>query len=294
MVKTDSSILRFVFLMILSAASLLCLAQELKVEIEAPKKINLGDTFRVKYIVSSASDISSKVKTIEVGSIKGCELLYGPARVQSTSVRIEGKKQTEMMSIADVYTMQAVKEGKYTIPSVEVTIDGKKYKSNSFGFEIVVASKDKNRRILFSDENKENQDAYIKTIVSRNRVGTRDTFMVVYRLYTTLQVNDIIDANYPSLQKDFYSHDVTPRYVLFKNDMVRGKQYTTIDIRTVILQPKSEGLKKIPGGDVEIEFTIPTGEKVKTYTGEVEVLKKEKRRLRFDGVVIEVMDLIGA
>lgn len=284
-------ILRSIILTILCLTSLFVSGQDIKLEVEAPKKIRYGETFRVKYTVHGTDLTRADIESLNIGTIQGFELLYEPARSQSEIIRIEGKVEKKITTITDIYTMQAVKIGKFTLPEAEVMVKGKKYKSKAHKIETVPQPKNRDKTVF--DEEIDGKDVFVKTIVSRDKVSTNDTLLVIYRLYSKFEVGDIVDANYPSLKKDFYSKDITPRYVLFKSDMIGKTEYTTVDIRTVILQPKEEGLRKIPVGDIEIEFIIPTGEKVKTYTGEVEVIKKEKKRLLLDGAIIEVMNLIG-
>ncbi len=289
MIKSNA-ILRSVIFIILSLTASFGIAQEIKLEIEAPKKIRFGETFRAKYIVSGAHLMPEDIETLNIGTIKNFELLDQPIYSKSEIIRIEGKVEKKINTIAEIYTMQAVKIGKQTLPEAEVVINGKKYKSPAHKIEVVPQPLNGKGDIF--DEEIDGDDEFVRTIISRNRVGTNDTLLLTYRLYTKFEVGDIVDANYPSLNKDFYTQDITPHYVLFGTDFIGNTEYNTVDIRTVILQPKEEGLKKIQVGDIEIEFIIPTGEKVKTYKGEVEVLKKERKKLFLDGAVIEVLNLV--
>lgn len=285
-----NTILRFITLTIICLGSLSGIAQDIKLEVEVPKKIRFGETFRARYTISGTNLKREDIESLNIGVIKGFELLHEPSYSQSEIIRIEGKIQKKINTVTDIYIMQAVKIGKYTIPEAEVTINGKKYRSEAHKIEVVPQPRNGEKKSF--DEEIDATDTFVRTIISRSKVGTKDTLLVIYRLYSKFEVGDIIDSNYPSLKKDFYLRDMTPRYVLFKNDIVGKDEYITADIRTLILQPKKEGLKKIEVGDIEIEFIIPTGEKVKTYTGEVEVLKKEKRKLLLDRAIIEVMNLV--
>lgn len=266
-------------------------AQDVKVNIEAPDVVQVGEQFRVVYTVDSDQPVEN---SFSVGDFDNFENLYGPAVSRSSSTSQGSKGETTVYSTSYAYVLGALKRGKFALPRGEVSLGNKTYKSDSH--KIVVKAPDavSNAEQKGAKANK-NTDikAFVKTIVSKTRMNESDTLMLTYRLYTNIEASKIIDSNFPSI-RGFYTNNATQSRQRFREEKIDGVTYKVIDIMVLVLQPRSEGLKEIPEGSITLEYAIPTGRKVRNQWGAVynEVVRT-RRTLTIEGVNINVQNLVA-
>lgn len=136
-------------------------------------------------------------------------------------------------------------------------------------------------------------DAFIKAIPSKSSVHLSDTLTITYRLYTTVDINKVVEANFP-YTRDFYTANMANLRQDVKEETINNSVYKVIDLRTIVLQPKSIGRKTIPEGNITIEYAIPTGRKVQDAWGNVyNEVERKLEILPIDSVTIDVHDMIA-
>lgn len=263
-------------LLLFSPVSVL-FAQNIKIKINAPESVVVGEQFRVNYVIESDKEVK---ESVIFKKMEGLDILYGPAVSTSRSVSFKEGKRISVYTSTSVYYLRADKPGKYTLPRAEVTINGKKYKSDTFKIEAKSA-----------DDAVTDIKAFVKTIVSKNRVNLSDTLMITYRLYTTHDIHRIISSDFPSVT-DFYSTNITRSRQPFAQEEIDGVKYKVVDLRRLILQSRNIGRKTIGEGQITVEYAIPTGRKVRDLWGDVydETIRSEKT-LTIDPAIISVQDL---
>ncbi|WP_029905412.1 BatD family protein [Prevotella sp. 10(H)] len=257
--------------------SLVTVGQNIKINIKAPETVFVGEQVRVDYIVESVND--AHVPVI-FKAMQGFAIVYGPTVSSSKNVSFkDGKRMTVYKTISSYYLV-AQTAGKYTLPQAEVSVFGEKYKSEVVKIEI------KSPKEITAEV-----DAFIKTIVSKTTVNLSDTLLITYRLYTTKEIERIISADFPNM-RDFYSTNITRSRQNFSEEKINGKTYKVVDLRRMILQPKNIGQKSIPEGQISVEYSTPTGRKVRDMWGDIydEAIRTEKT-LTIDPVIISVQDL---
>ena len=251
--------------------------QSTKIIIKAPESVLVGEQFRVDYVIEGDNVVK---EPIIIKNMENFSILYGPAVSSSTAISFKNGKRVAVYTSTSTYYLEAQKGGKYTLPKVELVIAGKKYKSDAFKIEVK----------SINDE-VENIDAFVKTIVSKSSVNLSDTLMLTYRLYTTKEIRRVINSDFPSIY-DFYSTHVARSRQLFSEETINGKKYKVVDLRSLILQPRNTGQITIPEGQISLEYSTPTGRKVRDMWGDVydEAIKTEKT-LKIESVIIRVQDL---
>ena len=242
--------------------------QENKVRIKAPETVTVGEQFTVDYIVESDQEVKEPVI---IKNMNGFEILYGPSLSASSSTVFKKGKRVQSFSATSTYILRAPEKGKFSLPQAEVNIDGKKYKSESFKIEV--------RSLEENIAKVKDVDAFLKVVASKTSVNLSDTLTLSYRLYTTKDIYKIVDADFPYLN-DFYSSDIT------------GKTYKVVEMRKLLLQPRKIGEMVLPEGSVTVQYSTPTGRKVRDIWGDVydESVTNDKV-LKIDSVVIRVQDL---
>lgn len=254
-------------------------AQNVKVKIETPEEVWVGDRFRVVYVIENSSDEEGEFK---VGDFKGLKVASEPKQSANASIVVVGGERQMLYTQNISYVVEAEKAGKYTLPRGEFLFRGKKYKSEIASVRVKSVEQIKNDKVSF-----------IRTIVSRTRINPDDTLMVTYRLYTTMDFRQILKAGYPSVNRDFYANNVSRSRQAIQTEEYDGKTYNVIDIRQLILQPRNIGQKTIPSGSVTVEFGIPTGKKIQDFWGDTyQEIIKEVQTLPIEEIKISVQRLI--
>ncbi len=254
--------------------------QENKVRIKAPETVTVGEQFTVAYIVESDKEVKEPVI---IKNMNGFEILYGPSLSASSSTVFKKGKRVQAFSATSTYILRAPEKGKFSLPQAEVNIDGKKYKSESFKIEV--------RSLEENIAKVKDVDAFLKVVASKTSVNLSDTLTLSYRLYTTKDIYKIVDADFPYLN-DFYSSDITRLGQSFSEEVINGKTYKVMEMRKLLLQPRKIGEMVLPEGSVTVQYSTPTGRKVRDIWGDVydESVTNDKV-LKIDSVVIRVQDL---
>ena len=254
--------------------------QENKVRIKAPETVTVGEQFTVAYIVESDKEVKEPVI---IKNMNGFEILYGPSLSASSSTVFKKGKRVQYFSATSTYILRAPEKGKFSLPQAEVNIDGKKYKSESFKIEV--------RSLEENIAKVKDVDAFLKVVASKTSVNLSDTLTLSYRLYTTKDIYKIVDADFPYLN-DFYSSDITRFGQSFSEEVINGKTYKVMEMRKLLLQPRKIGEMVLPEGSVTVQYSTPTGRKVRDIWGDVydESVTNDKV-LKIDSVVIRVQDL---
>jgi hypothetical protein len=231
----------------------------------------------VDYVLESDNDVREPVI---VKNMENFSILYGPSVSSSQIVSFKnGERVTTYRTISSYY-LKAVKAGKFILPKAEISVAGKKYKSETAQIEVKLPKEE-------ADE----VDAFVKTVVSKTSMELSDTLLLTYRLYTTKEIDRIISADFPNIS-NFYISDNTPSRQSFEEDTIGGKTYRVVDLRQLILQPQNAGQLSIPEGQISVEYSTPTGRKVRDMWGDVydEAIRSEKT-LPIEAVTIHVQDL---
>ncbi len=270
----------YILATLLFASAITLLAQENKVTIQAPDAVTVGEQFKIAYVVESNEEIKTPVI---IKNMNGFEIVYGPSFSNSSSTIFKEGKRVRTYSAVSTYIIKALKKGKYTLPRGEVVIDGKRYKSDNFSIEV--------KDIGEMAKEIENVDAFVRVIPSRSSVNLEDTLTVTYKLYTTREISRILDTEFPYIE-DFYASNVSGRRQNFSEEKIEGKVYKVVEIRRLLLQPKKIGVMTIPEGSITIQFSAPTGRKVRDIWGDVydETATSEKT-LQMESVTIRVQNL---
>lgn len=254
--------------------------QENKVRIKAPETVTVGEQFTVAYIVESDKEVKEPVI---IKNMNGFEILYGPSLSASSSTVFKKGKRVQSFSATSTYMLRAPEKGRFSLPQAEVNIDGKKYKSESFKIEV--------RSLEENIAKVKDVDAFLKVVASKTSVNLSDTLTLSYHLYTTKDIYKIVDVDFPYLN-DFYSSDITRLRQSFSEEVINGKTYKVVEMRKLLLQPRKTGEMVLPEGSVTVQYSTPTGRKVRDIWGDVydESVTNDKV-LKIDSVVIRVQDL---
>jgi len=252
--------------------------KDVKITVDAPETVWENEEFSITYVVEYAGEPEYLP---QISKPEGLKILYGPQISRSFSRSVEKGKPHITYFLKLKYIIQSGEKGKYTLPDMEVTYSGKKFRSRKQTIEV---------RSL--NDLTQDQVAFVKAEVSKTTVRPGDTLTITYKLYTTMDVNRVIAMDSPRLSA-FYMQNITPRRRYVQEENIDGKKYNVIELRKLLLQPVKEGNAIIPEIRTEIEFSIPTGEKVQNLWGEIYDETIEKiTTFTFEAMTIKVYDFM--
>ena len=273
-------------------------AQDVNFVASAPEVVELGKQFRLIYTVNaSAENFSAK-------TIDGIAVLAGPSTSQSSNVSIINGKVTQNFELRYTYILQAMKEGKFTIPSAEVVVDKKTYKSNPIKIEVIKgaaqqqqSSNTSNARTNQAQQasgqnNVSNSDLYIKVFVSKTKVHREELLVATIKLFTKVAISNFGSFKLPSFDGFITEEIYAPSSIEWTRENINGSVYNTGILRKYILFPQKNGEITIVPAELEIAFQKPSNKRSRSmfddFFGAVE---REHRNVISNSIKINVSNL---
>ena len=288
----------YILLLISTAATMPMKATEpeVKLSIDAPEKVEVGERFWIRYTIETSGEIGSAKPDIELG--KDVQVLLGPSVSISRSVTqgVDGMEQ----NITQVYTYMGIieKGGTYRLPAFGLTIEGKTYKSERHTIKVTGSSKPEKEQSISrakqrgGDAANAEIKAFVRTNVSKQSVSPGDTLSVTYLLYSTHEPRLITSGGFPAI-REFETYRFNARTDVGE-EVIDGTRYKVYNLQKLILSPVSEGNKNIPGGNITIEYAIPTGRtRINSWGNESEEYISRQLELNVDGATVTVMKTIA-
>lgn len=221
-----------------------------------------GESFQVQYVIEDG-DRTISVKPPVFSNFR---FVAGPNIYMGSVSTVNGVKPLRNT----VYTLEAVRPGRFMIPGAAITVDGKTVRSNNAIVEVISkeeAVKKFNRDnglnnsdyFLRPGENayeKIRQNLFVKVLVDKKSCYVGEPVLATFKLYSRLESKSDIIKN-----PGFYGFTVydmvnlTDKQVTTEN--VNGKTFDVHTIRKVQLYPLQEGLFTIDAMQVKnkVEFS---------------------------------------
>jgi len=273
-------------------------AQEVTFKANAPAAVVNGETFRLVYTLNNANGEDIKAAS----SIKGFEIIYGPAISSSQSTQVINGKVSSSSSESYIYTLTATSEGTFNIPAATIKANGKVYTSNTLQVKVLPpdkkAQQDPNSAAKPSissssstSANIDATDAFIRAIVSKTKVREQEAFVVTFRFYTTLEVRDIGKIEFPEFEGFMVEDQDLPSTRQLRAEHFNGRNYYSVDLKRTLLFPQRSGDITIPSGKIEMVFHVRSGRTYETFLGTQYMMTDVKRMLTTKPLTIHVSEL---
>ena len=280
------------FLLLFLLQSNTLFAQDVSFKASAPKGVVKGEQFRLTYTLNKEG------KDLRLSSdMDGFQIMFGPSVSSSYSTQIINGKSTSQSSFTYTYILTASEEGSFTIGPASINVGGSNYKSNSVQINVLPpdkeAEKSQSEQTPSSPSSTEikETDAFIRAIVSKNRIYEQEGFMVTFKLYTTLDVVNFGRIEFPEFEGFLVEELDIPSNQQLQLEHYNGKNYYTADLRKTLLFPQRSGKMTIPSGRIEMIFSVPSGKKISSFFGMQEVNVDVKKPMITNPVSINVTAL---
>ena len=272
--KIHRSLLFLFFLIVQSAV----FAKGGHITLDAPAKVWTNERFAIVYTIESDEEIEAIYETPHKDN--GISILSGP--VISRSVFRTRRNASGVLYKTDVrYVLQSGGQGRSTLPGIEIVYKSKKEKSVRQTVEVISLNDTKNDDV-----------AFIKTSVSRANVKPGDTLAVSYKLFTTMDINRVNAIDIPNVY-GLSMVNTTSRRLTYSEEEIDGRSYKVVEVLSLIIQPEKDGNFTIPGGQLQIEFSIPTGKLIRDFWGkEYEETINKSAFIPYEEINIKAYDLI--
>ncbi|MCR5645056.1 MAG: BatD family protein [Bacteroidales bacterium] len=225
-------------------APLALMAQEPSIKVSAKPQVALGEQFRIAF------EVNADGKDFKAPSFNGFTLVGGPFNSTSSSVQVVNGSMTRSVSNTYTFVLRADSEGDFTIGSASIKVDGELLQSEPYAIKVVAddsssASSSSSgqpsstqAQTNTNDPQVSGQDLFVKVIPSKKSAYVGEPFVLTYKLYTRVSVSQLSVSNIPSYG-GFWTKDCDSQTQ--GSEVVNGIQYTTYEIKKVVLIPQKAG-----------------------------------------------------
>lgn len=247
---------RFISIVILTLFSAVTIYAQTQFTTDAPAQVIAGQRFRVVYTLTNGDG-----ENIQVPEFTGLDVLYGPARSQSSQISIINGKTSSTKEESYTYTVVASKEGKYTIPSATITSKGKQYTSNQL--TITVLPQDENlssqgsssqttsRQVASNDDK-----TFARLVLSKTSVFEQEPILATIKIYTkAANIRSLDNAVFPSFE-GFVVQDIPIQNPQIELEHYNGTNYQVVAIKQALLYPQRAGKITIDKGEFAVTVQV--------------------------------------
>lgn len=224
-----------------------CTLHAQTIEVEAPSEAEQGRPFSITYhLVNYKGQVE-----IIAPKHEGLELLYGPVRSQSSSVKIINGQVSSSSRLSITYTFLATDKGNYTISGFGLRREeGDDLMAAVHRVQVITSATGQ------AGMQRMNKGYLYRAIVSRSSVYEQEALPVSYKIYASSAFG-IVDAKSP-IYDGFISQGVTNddgRTQLMREDY-QGKSYQTAELFREVLFPQKSGKLQIPSAEVTLQVPL--------------------------------------
>ena len=265
--RTPSFITGFLLFLVLMLPTSYLLAADIEFVANGPKEISLGEQFEISFSVNGNG--SSFIGP----PISGFAVLSGPNPSTSSSVQIINGQMSQSITTSLVYYLQATQPGTFTIPGATITVNGKKYKSNSLTIKVIkgqsAATRQQDGLSAKPLATLGNKDVFLRAFVSKTNPVEGEQVIVNYKIYTRVPIPEYAVTKLPS-SIGFWAQDLLEANYKPKQstERINGQPYVVAEIKKEALFPQKAGKLVIQPIQVDViaQLAVKQVKKKRTTT----------------------------
>ncbi|MEG1643890.1 MAG: BatD family protein [Bacteroidales bacterium] len=270
-------------------------AGDTKFSASAPRQVVAGQQFRIVYTLSNGDG-----KNLQTPDFPGMNVLYGPAKSQSSQFSIINGKTTSTSEESYTYTLTASKEGTYIISPAIIISDGRQYKSNSLSISVLPPDKTASvqQQGASNDEYRGGQQqagsgtddkTFARLSLSRTSVYEQEAILATIKIYTkAANIRSLDNATFPSFE-GFVVQDIPIQNPQIELEHFGGERYSVVTIKRALLYPQHTGKITIDPGKfvVAVQVIRP----VRGFFGMMQGYEDIEKRIQTQSVAVDVKPL---
>ncbi|MDR2814314.1 MAG: BatD family protein [Prevotellaceae bacterium] len=237
-------------------------AQNIQLEIQAPRVVTVGEMFRVVFAANG------KVDNFIAPSMEGFVVTAGPVQGSSSQVQIAGGKVTQSVTYSFTYTLYAEKEGKLTIGSAKVKAGSEEAQTQPFAIECV-----KGEALHAAQQQQQQQGGgqkpavaggsdgslYLGVALNKTEVYRGECIVASTKIYTRgNSIRGFENVKKPTYN-GFWSQDVdVPQEINFARENVSGVVYDAGLLWKQLLFPQQSGELTLSPSEIDVIIQVRT------------------------------------
>lgn len=257
--------------------------------VDAPNVVALDEHFRVVFTADG------KAQDFTLPTVEGFEVIAGPSTSTSSSTSFINGKRTHSYQHSFTYIFRPTAEGKFTIPSATVTIEGKSYSSKSFVIEVIKVKSGNTAANSSSGNNNQGigeKDILLSMTVNKKRVVKGEPVIATIKLLTRANISGVENIKFPTFN-GFWSQEMeSPTTLEFVRETYNGEIYNSALLKKYMLLPQQVGTITIDPAEivcaVQVRSNSPRNSFFDDFFDSYQTLKK---RVFTDQVTIQVNSL---
>jgi len=237
-------------------------AADIKFIASANNTVGVGEQFALTF------SINAEGAGFNGPTIKNFSVLSGPNLSSSSSIQIINGNVKQSANYSYTYYLQAVTEGTFTIPPASITVNNKRYTSNSVTIHVVKgngrpnANSQQGQGRYRQYQNVPDQepatsasskDLFLKAFIDKKSPCQGEQVIITYKIYTKIPVSQFVIDKLSSYS-GFWSQELTKETEKPKQytETVNGEKYMVAEIRKVALFPQKSGRLTIAPLEIEV------------------------------------------
>ncbi len=243
------------FIAIFSFLAYCLAAQESKLTASvSPSVMRVGDQFNLTF----TSD--NEVSELDLPQVDNIEVLGGPRQGHSQSVYSVNGKITSTSTYQYTFFLRAVKEGKFSIPSITAKIKNKPVRSNPVTIEVLAANSQKSGSAQGTadagqprDGSVSDKDLFVNLLVDKKEVYLGEQITATVKIYTKVNLSSV-DPNFkgPDFTGFFTEPLAIPQLRNLQSEAYKGDIYGTGVLRRTVIIPQKTGPITIKSFDLDV------------------------------------------
>ena len=240
-------------------------AQEARIKVSTKSQVVVGEQFRVVF------EINADGKKFSAPSFEGFSVVGGPFNSTSSSVQIVNGSMSRTVTNSYTYVLRAEKEGSFTLGPASCTVDHEQIKSEPFTITVVAGDPQANTggggasgqqrsgsQQNVNDPQVSGKDLFLKVVPSKKTVYVGEPLTLTYKLYTRVPVSQLSMSKVPSYG-GFWTKEANDNGTYKQSsETVNGVEYTTAEIKKVVLIPQKQGRLSVEPMGIECIAQIQT------------------------------------
>ena len=206
--------------------------QDVTVEAEYPSVVTVGQQFNVSWTINADDG------EFAAPSFDGFYKIMGPQTSRSSSRQLISGKLSQHVSQSYTYYLQAVQEGKFTIPPAKFTLRNKAYFSDSMRIEIVGSQQGAGSA---GGAEPSGNDLFLSLSLNRKEIFLGEHILATVKIYTRVTLSGINEIKYPSFNSFTKTDLPTPPLTSLREENVNGTVYGAGTVQQFLLYPQVTG-----------------------------------------------------
>lgn len=276
-------------------------------EVKAPMMVAAGEAFRIEFSVSADPDKES----FRAPSFEGFEVLAGPTTSSSRNFSIINGKSTSSYTVSYYYVLLGQSAGTYTIAPAEISVGGRKYRTQPMPVEVINEGSSGNANNGSNGGSANNggntqsdgrrkaegqiakDDLMLRLVLSRSTVYKGEPLRAELKLYQRVPIVGSNGGKYPSFNGFWAQQLDRGEQQQARRETFNGKIYETTVLAEYLLYPQQSGELAIDPAEINVvaQIVVQSNRRNDPFFGSMPDVYNVERKLQTGKVTVNVKPL---